>query len=87
MNYSNKDLALYHFGACPYCRKVRDKLAELKLHIELRDIKKHSHFRQELLSKGGKATVPCLRIKQDKGYRWLYESNDIIKFISTQVKK
>ncbi|MCE0556442.1 MULTISPECIES: glutathione S-transferase N-terminal domain-containing protein [Motilimonas] len=86
MTYSSKDVALYHFTACPYCRKVRDSLNEQKLNIELRDVRKHTHYHQELISKGGKATVPCLRIKEADGYRWLYESNDIIKFLKQQVK-
>jgi len=86
MAYAVSDLALYHFTACPYCRKVRDSLTELKLSVEQRDVRKHTHYHQELISKGGKATVPCLRIKEADGYRWMYESNDIIAFLKQQVK-
>lgn len=37
---------------------------------------------KELVTGGGRATVPCLRIEQDDGaVEWMYESLDIIKYI------
>ena len=37
--------------------------------------------RQELLQGGGKAVVPCLRIKNGDSVDWLYESMDIIRYL------
>lgn len=76
------DLALYHFGFCPYCRMVRSKMKQLALDIELRDIhQQDSHF-QALLSGGGKQTVPCLRITDAEGQdQWMYESADIMDYL------
>lgn len=37
---------------------------------------------KELVTGGGRATVPCLRIERDDGeVEWLYESLDIMRFI------
>jgi len=37
--------------------------------------------RQELLEGGGKAVVPCLKIKNGDSVDWLYESMDIIRYL------
>jgi glutaredoxin len=75
-------LALYHFEACPYCRKVRRDLRLLGLKIEHRDIKRDRARRDELVAGGGKKQVPCLRIVEpDQSVRWLYESRDITRYL------
>jgi len=37
--------------------------------------------RAELLNGGGQIKVPCLRIDQNGETIWMYESNDIIKYL------
>jgi glutaredoxin len=75
-------LALYHFQACPYCRKVRRDLRLLALDVELRDIKRVHACRDELVAGGGKKQVPCLRIVEPDGrVRWIYESADISRYL------
>lgn len=40
---------------------------------------------RELIQKGGRSMVPCLRIQQDNGNEiWLYESLAIIDYLDTQ---
>ena len=51
------------------------------INIELRDIMNDELARQELLQGGGKAVVPCLRIKNGDSVDWLYESMDIIRYL------
>ncbi len=71
-------LALYHYQACPFCVKTRRQIRRLNLPIELRDAKRNPQWKQELVEKGGKEQVPCLRILgEDGGEQWLYESSDI----------
>lgn len=37
---------------------------------------------RELVTGGGRAMVPCLRIERDEGQvEWMYESIDIMQFI------
>ena len=38
---------------------------------------------KELIRGGGRPTVPCLRIENDKGeVQWMYESLDIIDYLA-----
>ena len=57
---------------------IRDRRS---INIELRDIMNDERARQELLQGGGKAVVPCLRIKNGDSVDWLYESMDIIRYL------
>lgn len=75
-------MALYQFHGCPFCIKVRRTMHKLNLPIQLRDVNKDPAAEQELISGGGKRTVPCLRIENDDGtVQWMYESNDIIDYL------
>ena len=77
-----KKLALYHFKTCPFCIKVRHEIARLSLPIELRDAQHDTKHRNDLQSGGGKIQTPCLQITDNQGrVQWLYESNDIIKYL------
>ena len=77
-----KDLVMYQFLTCPFCIKTRRAIKRLSLNIETRDALKHTPSRQQLLEGGGKIKVPCLRITGvDNSVEWLYESNEIIKYL------
>lgn len=79
---ATRALALYHFQACPFCRKVRRDIGLLGLRIEERDIKRERARHDELVAGGGKKQVPCLRIEEGDGrVRWLYESRDITRYL------
>lgn len=82
VNEASKSYALYEFKSCPFCVKVRRSIQRLNLPIELKDAKNNEISREELLTNGGKAKVPCLRYQNENGTdTWLYESNDIIKLL------
>jgi glutaredoxin len=75
-------LALYHFKTCPFCIKVRHEMARLSLSITLRDAQHAPEHREALVQGGGKVQTPCLRITDAQGQvQWMYESNDIIKYL------
>ncbi len=77
------NMALYQYAACPFCVKTRRAIRRLGLNIELRDAKNNPQYRAELEQQGGKQQVPCLRIQESDGsIRWLYESGDIIDFLT-----
>ncbi len=79
-----KDLVMYQFKTCPFCIKTRRAIKRLSLNIEKRDALKDPDSRRELLEGGGEIKVPCLRIPGEDGQAtWLYESDDIIKFLET----
>lgn len=86
LNDLSANWSLYQLNACPFCVKVRRQTRRLGVDVELRDIKKHSHFSDELVTQGGKRKVPCLRIKEASGdVRWLYESSDINQYLNDAV--
>jgi glutaredoxin len=74
-------LRLYHFRACPYCRKVCRDIRLLDLRIPASNIKRDPQARAELIAGGGKKQVPCLRIEEAGKVRWLYESRDITGYL------
>ncbi len=75
--------SLYQYAACPFCVKVRWAMQRNSLNIETKDAKRNPQYAQELTNGGGQLKVPCLKIEQDDGSsKWLYESTDIISFLS-----
>ncbi|MDH4560935.1 MULTISPECIES: glutathione S-transferase N-terminal domain-containing protein [unclassified Pseudomonas] len=81
------NLALYQFNACPFCVKTRRAMHRLNLPIALRDAKNDEGHRAALLAGGGKIKVPCLRIEENGESRWMYESNDIIRYLESRFAK
>lgn len=75
-------LSLYQLPSCPFCVKVRRAMKRQGIQLPLRNINQ-GNYREELINQGGKRTVPCLRIEhEDKDPQWLYESKEIIKYLS-----
>lgn len=74
-------MALYQYFACPFCIKTRRAIHRLNLPIALRDAQNDPEHRAALAADGGKIQVPCLRIDEPGGTRWLYESSDIIAYL------
>ena len=79
--------SLYQFHACPFCVKVRRQIRKHSLNIEYRDAKNNISHKKELVDKGGRHKVPCLRIDDNsKNTEWLYGSNEIISYLQSQLK-
>lgn len=77
---------LYFFTTCPFCVKVRFALWRLGLKLPTKNILTNTAYRDELVAGGGKKQVPCLRIEKQSGeVEWLYESDDIIRYLKRQV--
>lgn len=80
-----RSLKLYQYLACPFCVKTRRAIRRLGLKIETRDALHDPTYREELITQGGKAQVPCLQITHDDGrVEWLYESSDIITYLQSR---
>ncbi len=54
------------------------------LEIPLRNTMTDPAARTELMTGGGRATVPCLRIERDGVVNWLYESIVIIRYLESR---
>ncbi|MBK79351.1 MAG: glutaredoxin [Gammaproteobacteria bacterium] len=72
---------LYQYDACPFCRRVRQFVAQAGIDLETRDTLRDPEARRELVEGGGRSMVPCLRIERDGDVQWLYESLDIIDYL------
>ena len=81
VNETAQKLSLYQFYACPFCVKVRRNIHRLNVPVSTRDAQNDENYRQELAEQGGRIKVPCLRIEEETGVRWLYESSDIIQYL------
>ena len=78
-------LTLHQYQACPFCVKVRRAMKRQGLKIETRDVKRNGAAREELLAGGGDLKVPCLRVAEgEHGFRWMYESSDIINYLGAR---
>lgn len=80
------NMAIYQYAACPFCVITRRALKRLGLNIELRDAKNDPQYHLELEQQGGKQQVPCLRIEEQGTVTWMYESSDIIDYLSQRFK-
>lgn len=74
-------LSLYQFHACPFCVKTRRAMHRLNVPVALHDVKRDPQAHAQLLAGGGRVKVPCLRIEEAGGTRWMYESSDIIAYL------
>lgn len=77
-----KKLTIYQFKLCPFCIKTRRTLHKLNLPIRLLDAKNDLEARKYLLEHGGRIKVPCLRIENRDEVTWMFESNEIIKYLT-----
>ena len=81
VDLETKTLKLYQFYACPFCVKTRRAIKRLNLKVETRNAQAAGEFRKELELSGGKIKVPCLKVEGAGEVSWIYESNDIIKYL------
>ncbi len=81
-----QNLELYQFFGCPFCIKVRRVIRKLGLKIVVRNAQTAGTYREELLKKGGKIQVPCLKITTDNKITWLYESAEIIVYLEKRFR-
>ena len=77
-----ESLQLYQFYLCPFCVKVRRHMTRLGISIETKDAKNNPEYRAELETGGGRIKVPCLKINEKNGVRWMYESSDINAYLT-----
>ena len=84
VNETVRGLSLYQFYACPFCVKVRRTIHRLNLPVETRDAQNDPGIKAELLQEGGSSKVPCLRIENNEGIQWMYESSDIVDYLEAR---
>ena len=84
MNQPAEDYQLYKTDLCGFCYRVRHFLDANDIDIPLRDVNQDAAAFRELLSGGGRTTVPCLRIQRGEETQWMFESADIMRYLAAQ---
>ncbi len=72
-----RDLVLYKFDSCPYCRRVLRALEDLDIQVEMADTRLDRKKGTELFELTGRTQVPCLFIDGKP----LFESADIVDWL------
>jgi glutathione S-transferase len=74
-----RELEVYEFEACPFCRKVREVLSELDLSFLCHPCARGSRNRERVRELGGRLMFPFL-VDPNTG-KQMYESEDIISYL------
>ncbi|KAB1192582.1 glutaredoxin [Haloferax sp. MBLA0076] len=74
------NLILYEVSGCPFCIKVRNKLAELDLEYESRMVPRAHHERTEVKEISGQTGVPVL-VDEENDVEGMPESSDIVQYL------
>jgi len=74
------DLVLYELPGCPYCAKVKQKLADLDLEYEAREVPRSHGARTEVEEVSGQTGVPVL-VDEAHGVEGMPESDDIVEYL------
>jgi glutathione S-transferase len=80
MSDSDSQLVLYELEGCPYCAKVKNKLAELNLEYESRMVPRSHAERTEVEAVSGQTGVPVL-VDEAHGVEGMPESDDIVAYL------
>lgn len=73
-------LELYELPGCPYCAKVKDKLAELDLDYVSHEVPSAHSQRTEVEEVSGQTGVPVL-VDTEHGIEGMPESDDIVAYL------
>ncbi len=75
-----QQLLLYELPGCPFCQKVKRKLADLGLEYETRRVPSAHAERETVKAISGQTEVPVL-VDQAHGIEGLHESDAIIAYL------
>jgi len=74
------NLTLYELEGCPYCAKVKTKLADLGLEYESVMVPRSHSERTEVEAVSGQTGVPVL-VDEANGIEGMPESDDIVEYL------
>jgi len=74
------NLTLYELEGCPYCAKVKTKLADLGLEYDSVMVPRSHSERTEVEEVSGQTGVPVL-VDEEHGIEGMPESDDIVEYL------
>lgn len=83
---SERQIELYQFEGCPYCKKVRKKMTALGLSFTAHNPRQNDDRMDDLMELGGQDQVPFLVVRDKDGnvVDSMYESDDINAYLEEQ---
>ena len=73
-------IELFSLRGCPFCAKVKQKLDDLGLEYESREVPANKRDRTEVKEVSGQTGVPVL-VDRDNGVTGMAESDDIVAYL------
>jgi len=74
------NLTLYELEGCPYCAKVKTKLADLELEYDSVMVPRSHSERTDVEAVSGQTGVPVL-VDEERGIEGMPESDDIVEYL------
>ncbi|PSQ55310.1 glutaredoxin [Halobacteriales archaeon SW_8_68_21] len=74
------NLTLYELEGCPYCAKVKTKLADLELEYDSVMVPRSHSERTEVEAVSGQTGVPVL-VDEERGIEGMPESDEIVEYL------
>lgn len=84
MERESRRMHLYYVRTCPSSISVRRHCQRMGLRVVEKDVQKVNTYRHELVNGGGEHRVPCLRIDEEQGSRWVYSPEAIKDFLNNR---
>lgn len=81
LDRESRRMHLYFSRTCPASITVRRQCERLGLRVVEKDVLRVNAYRNELLNGGGAPKVPCLRVDDDNGGKWLYSPETILEYL------
>lgn len=78
----SRRMHLYYCRTCPSSIAIKRHCEKLGLRVVEKDVVRVNAYRNELLNGGGEPRVPCLRIDDNQGPRWLYSPEAIRSYLN-----
>lgn len=82
LNRESRRMQLYFCRTCPSSIAVKRYCEKIGLRVVEKDVVRVSAYRNELVCGGGEPKVPCLKIDDDQGGRWLYSPEAIMAYLN-----
>ncbi|WP_313691042.1 glutathione S-transferase N-terminal domain-containing protein [Halorarum halobium] len=74
------DITLYELEGCPYCAKVKNKLAELDIDYDSEMVPRSHAERTEVEEVSGQTGVPVI-VDEEHDVDGMAESDDIVRYL------
>lgn len=80
----SRRMHLYYCRSCASSLSIKRHCERIGLRVVEKDVVRVNAYRNELLNGGGEPRVPCLRVEDEQGVRWLYSQEAIRNYLNSR---